>query len=54
MSKVVASSDLKASVKKAVNLIRGFEKAISNGDRVFVKPNFNSDDPFQRQVTQSL
>jgi len=46
ISKVVATSDLKKSVKKAVQLIGGFEKTISLGDKVIVKPNFNSDDPF--------
>ena len=45
VSKVVASSDVK-SVKRAVDLIGGFERVISGGDRVIVKPNFNSDDPF--------
>mgnify|MGYP001138436260 CR=1 FL=1 len=46
VSKVKASTDLKASIKKAVDLIGGLEKAVSSGDRVIVKPNFNSDDPF--------
>jgi len=46
VSKVVASSDVKKSVKRAVDLIGGFEKVISGGDKVIVKPNFNSDDPF--------
>ena len=46
VSKVVASSDVKKSIKRAVDLIGGFERVISGGDRVIVKPNFNSDDPF--------
>lgn len=46
VSKVKASADLKQSIETAVNLIGGFEKVISNGDKVVVKPNFNSDDPF--------
>ena len=46
VSKVKASTDLKKSIKKAVDLIGGLEKAVSSGDRVIVKPNFNSDDPF--------
>jgi uncharacterized protein (DUF362 family) len=46
VSKVEATSDLKESTKKAVQLIGGFGKAISPGDKVIVKPNFNSDDPF--------
>lgn len=46
VSKVRASANLKESVETAVDLIGGLDKAISRGDKVFVKPNFNSDDPF--------
>lgn len=46
VSKVRASANLKESAETAVDLIGGFGKAISHGDKVFVKPNFNSDDPF--------
>jgi uncharacterized protein (DUF362 family) len=46
VSKIVATANLKESVDKAVQLIGGFEKMISHGDKVIVKPNFNSDDPF--------
>ena len=46
VSKVKASHDLKGSIKKAVDLIGGLEKTVSCGDKVIVKPNFNSDDPF--------
>jgi len=46
VSKVKASIDLKESIKKAVDLIGGLEKVVSSGDKVIVKPNFNSDDPF--------
>lgn len=46
VSKVEATSNLKESVKKAVQLIGDFRKTISQGDKVIVKPNFNSDDPF--------
>jgi uncharacterized protein (DUF362 family) len=46
VSKVNASADLKKSIENAVDLIGGFKKVISSGDRVIVKPNFNSDDPF--------
>lgn len=45
MSKVVASADIKRSVEKAVDLIGGFKKVVSSGDKIFVKPNFNSDGP---------
>jgi len=46
VSKVTASKNLKNSIKKAVDLIGGFKRVISKDDKVIVKPNFNSDDPF--------
>ena len=46
VSKVKVEHDLKASVAKAVELIGGPGKVISPGDRVMVKPNFNSADPY--------
>ncbi len=46
VSKVEATFNLKESVKNAVELLGGFGKTISAGDKVIVKPNFNSDDPF--------
>jgi len=46
VSKVRVEHDLKASVTKAVGLIGGLGKVISSGDRVMVKPNFNSPDPY--------
>ncbi|HEX9006646.1 MAG TPA: hypothetical protein VF889_05095, partial [Bacteroidota bacterium] len=38
-------ADLKATIRKSVDLIGGFGRALSPGDRVFIKPNFNSADP---------
>jgi uncharacterized protein (DUF362 family) len=46
VSKVAVSPDLKQSVETAIDLIGGLKRVVSDGDRVFVKPNFNSDDPF--------
>jgi len=46
VSRVKASLDLKGSIKKSLDLIGGLEKVVSSGDKVLVKPNFNSDDPF--------
>ncbi len=46
VSKVRVEHDLKASAIKAVELIGGLGKVISPGDRVMVKPNFNSPDPY--------
>lgn len=46
VSKVKAEQNLKASITKAVELIGGLNKVITAGDRVLVKPNFNSADPY--------
>lgn len=47
VSKVkVNNENLKESIIKAVNLIGGFESFIDKGDVVFIKPNFNTADPF--------
>lgn len=46
VSKVKVEQDLRASVVKAVELIGGLGKVISPGDRVMIKPNFNSADPY--------
>jgi len=39
-------SGVKESVLEAVSQIGGFNQFISNGDVVFLKPNFNTADPF--------
>ncbi len=62
VSKVVAGGDLKASIEKSLTLLGGLGQSIHRGDRVFVKPNFNSPDPlpaatdpaFLRAVVQLL
>ena len=46
VSKVPDEEDLISSVSRGVELIGGLEKVISSGDRVMVKPNFNSPDPY--------
>lgn len=38
--------ELKQAIKQAVDLIGGIRKALDPGDRVLIKANFNSDDPF--------
>jgi uncharacterized protein (DUF362 family) len=45
VSFVMAGSDLKADIRKAVEMIGGFGKALKPQDRILIKPNFNSDDP---------
>jgi uncharacterized protein (DUF362 family) len=45
VSFALAQNDIKNDIQKAVELIGGFEKAFNSQDRIFIKPNFNSDDP---------
>jgi len=45
VSFVLAGSDIRADIEKAVDRIGGFDKALGAQDRIFIKPNFNSDDP---------
>ena len=46
VSKVAAGADIKDSVEKGVALLGGLGQAISRWDKVLVKPNFNSPDPY--------
>jgi len=48
ISKVIVTDqkELKSHISEAVDIIGGFEKIISEGDTVILKPNFNSDDMF--------
>lgn len=46
VSKVVAGKNLKTSVKHAIDLIGGLEKVIESGDKVTIKPNLNTADPY--------
>jgi len=46
VSKVPAGSNLRASIKRAVDLIGGFDQVIAPGDTVTIKPNLNTGDPF--------
>lgn len=45
VSKVKYNGDLNGSIRRSVDLIGGFDKAIGEGDRVLLKPNFNTGDP---------
>ncbi len=45
VSKVRASEDVKTAVARSVELLGGLDKAVRPGDKVLVKPNFNSPDP---------
>ncbi len=46
VAKVTANGDVRASVDRAIALLGHLGQAIGRGDRVLVKPNFNSPDPY--------
>ena len=46
VSKATPVEDIKRSIERAISLLGNLEQAISSGDSVFVKPNFNSWDPY--------
>jgi uncharacterized protein (DUF362 family) len=46
VAKVRAEGDIRRTIGQAVALLGALEQAIGRGDRVLVKPNFNSPDPF--------
>jgi len=46
VSKVEATADVKTSVQKAVALLGDLDQVVRSGDKVLVKPNFNSPDAF--------
>ncbi len=46
VSKVKAGEDITHAINKTITLLGSLGDAISSGDRVIVKPNFNSPDPF--------
>ncbi|MEY4745188.1 MAG: hypothetical protein RL272_1133 [Candidatus Parcubacteria bacterium] len=47
VSIVPAGADIKDAIRRAVDGIGGLSRFIKAGDRVFIKPNFNTADPFQ-------
>ena len=46
VARVEAKTDIRAAVEHVMTLMGGLERGINRGDRVLVKPNFNSPDPF--------
>jgi len=46
VAKAVAGEDIKGSIDRVMALLGPLEKAIGRGDKVLLKPNFNSPDPF--------
>lgn len=46
VARVTTGGDIRVSIDKAIALLGHLGQAINRGDRVLVKPNFNSPDPF--------
>ena len=46
VAKVLVSDGVKPAVGRCLDLLGGLERAIHRGERVLVKPNFNSPDPY--------
>jgi len=46
VAKVECKINLKNAVLESVGIIGGFAKFVKKGERVLLKPNFNTDDPF--------
>lgn len=46
VSKIKVEGNLKKEIEKVVELRGGFSKFIKKGDKVLLKPNFNTADPF--------
>jgi len=46
VARVVADEDIRASIDKVITLLGHLEQVIGRGDKILVKPNFNSPDPF--------
>ena len=46
VAKVKAGGDIKSDIKRTIALLGSLEQVIAKGDRVLLKPNFNSQDPY--------
>jgi uncharacterized protein (DUF362 family) len=46
VAKVKAGGDIRAAIERAIALLGSLEQVIDRGDRVLLKPNFNSQDPY--------
>jgi len=46
VAKVKADGDIRAAIDKSIALLGSLEPVIGKGDRVLLKPNFNSQDPY--------
>jgi uncharacterized protein (DUF362 family) len=46
IAKIKAKGDIRLAIGQAIGLMGNLEQAIGRGNRVLIKPNFNSPDPF--------
>jgi len=46
VARVIAGSEIKTSIETVITLLGGLRQVIDRGDKVLVKPNFNSPDPY--------
>lgn len=46
VARVTAGEDIKTSLERVIALLGSLQQAVQRGDRVLVKPNFNSPDPY--------
>jgi len=46
VSRVLAGENLRDSVERSISLLGSLEQVIGRGDKVLLKPNFNSSDPY--------
>ena len=46
VARLKAGGDIKADIQKAITLLGSLEQVIDRGDKVLLKPNFNSQDPY--------
>lgn len=45
VGKVIYTGDLEESIESAVSILGGFKKIVDIGDKILLKPNFNTADP---------
>ena len=54
VAKIKATGDIRLTIEQAIALMGDLKQTIGRGDRVLVKPNFNSPDPFPASTDLSF
>lgn len=54
LARTMAGEDIRASLENVIALLGHLSTAVKRGDRVFIKPNFNSWDPFPASTDLSF